>query len=275
MRDLFNFLFAFRDIVLFVGLMTLSFILLINNNTYHGAWYFTTSNEISGDILTFRSDLADYVDLKRENEKLRTENANARTRHRSSYSPVANQFVRIQDSIFRQEYRYLDARVVNSTFSKQQNFLTLAGGSKAGIAPDMGVIGHDGVIGVVQQVSENYALVMSVLNTKLEISVEVERNGYFGILVWDSNDPTTASVRDIAKHADVRVGDRFITRGSGGIFPRGQTVGEVVEATSEPGANYLDIKIRLAQDLTRSSHAYIVTDLYKQEKDSLENTVQP
>lgn len=273
MRDLFNFLFAFRNTVLFLVLMSISFVLLIENNAYHGSWYFSTSSQLSGDILTLRSDIADYVHLKSENEKLRTENAQARSRNRDSYSPVENKYVRIQDSIFQQEYRYLDARVINSTFSKQQNYLTLGGGKDAGIKPDMGVIGHDGVMGVVRHCSDNYSLAMSVLNTQLEISVEMERSGYFGILVWDTNDPTTASVRDIAKHADVQIGDRVITRGSGGIFPKGIAVGDVIETVAEPGANYLDITIRLAQDLTRSSHAYIVLDLNKLEKDSLESIV--
>ncbi len=275
MRNLFNFIYGQRNTILFLLLLLASFFLLFNKNNHHRAWYISTSNQLAGDALTFRSDVRNYMDLKQENDKLRAENGDARGRHKSAYSPVESKIVRIQDSIYRQVYRYADARVVNSTFSKQQNFLTLNAGSKKGIVADMGVLGHSGVIGIVKQSSEQYAVAMSVLNTQLQFSVEIERTGHFGLYSWNTNDPTTASVIDVAKHAPVQKGDQVITRGSGGIFPRGIVIGEVVDVISEPGANYLDIKMSLTQDMTRTAHAYIVMDLHKMERDSLENLVIP
>ena len=273
MRNLFNFIYDQRHTLLFLLLLLASFFLLFNKNNHHRAWYISTSNELTGNMLTFRSDVRNYMDLKQENDRLRTENANARSRHKSAYSPVESKLVRIQDSIYQQVYRYQEARVVNSTFSKQQNFLTLNRGLKKGLAPDMGVLGHNGVIGIVKQSSENYAVAMSILNTQLQFSVEIERTGHFGLYRWDTNDPTIASVIDVAKHAPVQKGDQVITRGSGGVFPRGVVIGEVVDVISEPGTNYLDIKMKLMQDMTRTAHAYVVMNLHKMEQDSLENLV--
>ena len=94
--------------------------------------------------MRWRKEITDYANLKEVNRRLAEENADWRNRHISSYAPVEDLFVRINDTIRRQEYSVLTAKVVNSTWHKQKNFLTLDKGATAGLHKDMGVIGTDG-----------------------------------------------------------------------------------------------------------------------------------
>jgi rod shape-determining protein MreC len=103
---------------------------------------------------------------------------------------VEDIFVRINDTIRRQQYSVLTAKVVNSTWHKQKNFLTLDKGSTAGLHDDMGVIGPSGIMGVVRDVSPHFASVISVLSPDVKTSVQMSRTGHFGLLYWDTNDPT-------------------------------------------------------------------------------------
>lgn len=271
MRDLFRFLHRIRNTLLFLALMVVSLILLHSGNAHHRAQAISSSNALSGTVYGWWSSVTEYAGLKEVNRALAEENADLRSRDASSYAPVADLFVTIQDTIYRQRYAYMTARVINSTWHKQRNFLTLDKGMTTGLQADMGVIGPHGIVGVVRQVSPHFASVISVLNPDIRTSVRMRRTGHFGLLYWDTNDPRTASVIDIAKHARVAVGDTVETRGGDGIFPEGVPVGVVEKLEVEPGSNYHDITIRLTEDMTRSGHVYVVKDLYRMERDTLEN----
>lgn len=272
MRDLFRFLYRARNTLLFLALLTFSLLMLSKGSVHHRARAISSSNAIAGTIYTWRKDVTDYANLKEVNRRLAEENVDWRNRHRSSFSPVEALYVRINDSIYRQEYSYLPAKVVNSTWHKPRNFLTLDKGSKDGLHDDMGVIGPNGVVGVIRDVSPHFASVISVLSPDVKSSVQIRRTGHFGLLYWDRdvNGPMTASVIDIAKHAHVEVGDTVETRGSDGIFPAGVLVGVVQEVSDQPGSNYHNIIVRLAEDMTRSGFVYVVKDLQRMERDSIQ-----
>lgn len=270
MRDLFRFLHRIRSTLMFLGWLIFSLILLYNGNEHHKAQAISSSNAIAGTIFSWRKEVTDYANLKEVNRQLAEENAGWRNRHISTYTPLEGLFARIQDTIRQQEYRVITAKVVNSTWHKPKNFLTLDKGAKAGLHSDMGVIGPVGVIGVVRDVSPGFASVISVLSPEIKTSVQMRRTKHFGLLYWDTNDALTSSVIDIAKHARVAVGDTVETRGGDGTFPAGVLVGVVESVQDEPGNNYHTITVRLSEDMTRSGFVYVVEDLRRAERDTLQ-----
>lgn len=270
MRDLFRFLYRIRDTLLFLVLLGFSLTLLYSGNAHHRARAINSSNAIVGGIFSLRKEITDYASLKEVNRRLAEENADFRNRMSSSYAPVENLFVRIHDSIYRQQYRYIPAKVVNSTWHKPSNTITLDKGRKDGLHDDMGVIGPKGIVGVLNDVSAHFASVISVLSPEIKTSVQLRNTGHFGLLYWDTNDPRTSSVIDIAKHARVAVGDTVETRGGDRIYPAGITVGTVLSVEDLPGVNYHKITILLTEDMTRSGYVYVVDDLQRMERDSLE-----
>jgi rod shape-determining protein MreC len=274
MRDLFRFLYRIRNTLVFLLLLAFSLVLLANGNAHHRSAAISSSNATVATIYGWRKEITDYANLKEVNRRLAEENADWRNRHISSYAPVEDLFVRINDTIRRQEYSVLTAKVVNSTWHKQKNFLTLNKGATAGVQADMGVIGSAGIVGVVRAVSPHYASVISVLSPDIKTSVQLRRTGHFGLLFWDTNDPRTASVIDIAKHARVQLGDTVETRGGDRTFPAGVPVGIVTEVNAQPGSNYHEIIIELAEDMTRSGFVHVVKDLQRAERDSLEKAHQ-
>lgn len=271
MRDLFRFLYRARNTLLFLVLMLVSMLFLYDGNMHHRARAISSSNAFVGTLFSWRKEITDYANLKEVNRRLAEENAAWRNRSSSSYSPVEALFVRINDTIRQQQYSYLPAKVVNSTWHKPKNFITLDKGSTAGLHDDMGVIGPDGIVGVLREVSPHFSSVISVLSPDIKTSVQLRRTGHFGLLYWDTNDPRTASVIDIAKHARVQVGDTVETRGGDGVFPSGIPVGVVEEVTAEPGSNYHNIIIRLTEDMMRGGFVYVVRDLQRAERDTLQN----
>lgn len=272
MRDLFRFLHRIRATLMFLGWLIIALILLYNGNEHHRSQAISSSNAVVGTVFSWRKEITDYANLKEVNRLLAEENADWRNRHISTYTPVEGVFARIQDTIHRQEYRVITAKVVNSTWHRPKNFLTLDKGTKAGVHGDMGVIGPNGIVGVVRDASPGFASVISVLSPDIKHSVQLRRTGHYGLLYWNTNDPLTSSLIDIAKHARVAVGDTVETRGGDGVFPAGVPVGVVESVEDQPGSNYHDIVVRLSEDMTRSGFVYVVDDLRRAERDTLQRT---
>ncbi|MBV6403856.1 MAG: rod shape-determining protein MreC [Flavobacteriales bacterium] len=274
MRDLFRFLFRIRSTLLFLLLMVLAYGWALGGNEHHRSRAIGSASTAIGTLYTWRSELTAYTGLRGENDRLARANAELMMRGRGNYAPVTARFVAFHDTVQEQQYAYLAARTVNSTVHRQRNTLTLDKGLQAGVAPDMGVIGDHGIVGVVRQVGPRFCVAASVLDPDLNTSVQLKRTGHFGLLSWDTGDPYTASVVDIAKHAPVAVGDTLVTRGGDGIFPAGIDVGVVTRVIDDPASNYRTIRLRLTEDLGRSGHVYIVKDLHRLERDTLEARTQ-
>lgn len=273
MRDLFRFLFRQRNNLLFLALMLVSMSLLVNGNMHQRAQVISSSNALVGQVYAWRNEVTGYANLRQVNRDLAMALAAERDR-RFLREPHADSTHTVNDSAQAEHYRFLTAQVINSTAHKERNYITLGSGSVAGIRPDMGVIGMNGIVGIVRDVSPHFALVTSILGNEYRISVQLKRTGHFGLLAWDTGNPSTASLTDIANHVKVQPGDTVVTRGNDGIFPPGIMVGKVSAVNENPGSNFHDIKLRLSEDLTRTAYVHVVTDLLQAERDSLEAKAQ-
>lgn len=274
MRDLFRFLWRSRSTLLFMGLMALSFVWLANGNDHHRSQTFTSSQAAIGAVYGWRDQVVRYTDLDGENALLAAVQAELMNRSRSSYLNAAAPFVVVKDTVLQQQYRFVQARTLNSTIAKQKNFLTLDKGTKAGLAKDMGVIGPNGIVGKIYECGPRFSTALSVLNSDFKCSVALPRTGHFGLLNWDTADPLTARVQDVPKHARIVQGDTVVTSGGDQVFPVGVMVGIVESVVPEDGAVALDIVVRLSEDMTRSGHVWVVMDLMKLERDTLEQKTE-
>lgn len=277
MRDLFRFLFRQRNNLLFLALMGISISLLINGNMHQRAQAISSSNAAIGQLYALRHEITEYADLRAVNRQLALALAEERNRDHNATAPMADSTTSAIDSMRNpadsaeaQHYRFITAQVINSTTHKERNYITLGSGSIAGIRPDMGVIGMNGLVGIVRDVSPHFALVTSVLGNEFRTSIQLKGTKHFGLLAWDTDDPYTASFTDVANHVPVAPGDTVVTRGNDGVFPPGIMVGTVTQVREDPASNFHDITIHLSEDLTRSAYVHVVTDLMKAERDSLE-----
>jgi rod shape-determining protein MreC len=271
MRDLFRFLFRQRNNLLFLALMGISFSLLVNGNMHQRAQAISSSNAVIGQIYTWRNEVTEYAGLRAVNRQLAEALARERNhRHLHLPGPRRDSTSAPVDSLPAELFRFIPAQVINSTVHKERNYITLGSGSLAGIRPDMGVVGTNGLVGIVRDVSPHFALVTSILGNEYRTSVQLKGTGHYGLLAWDTGNPMTASMTDVAKHVPVQPGDTVVTRGNDGIFPPGIPVGIVTHVEDDPGSNYHTIQLRLLEDLSRTAYVHVVSDLLRAERDSVE-----
>lgn len=269
MRNFFLLIRKYNFFIVFLLLEVVSGILLVRNSTYQRAAVISTSNELVGKVYTAYSNVTDYLVLGETNRILSAENARLRRADSVSFYDPSFHVLRVNDTIGLQQYEYISARVVNNSVSRVNNYITLDKGSLQGIQPEMAVMGSNGVVGIVKDVSEHFSTVISLLHSSTKISSKIKKNDYFGSSVWDGENPQIAKLLDIPSHAQVKVGDTIVTSTYSGIFPRDILVG-VVSEIGTSGESFKEIKLKLATDFQKLSYVYVIRNLLKTERDTIE-----
>jgi len=270
MQNLFNFILRYHFALLFFALEITSISLLINTNNEKEKVLISSANSVSGYFYSHFNFIAEFFSLVEMNEILSKENAQFRNSFVSAYKSNIVLKKEIQDKEYQQQYYFISAKVINNSINRQNNYITLDKGQKAGIKEGMAVITIDGIVGVVRDVSENYSSVISVLNTKLGVSVKLKKNGYFGSASWAGTDYTSLYVKEIPNHVPIIIGDTIITSGYSTIFPEGILIGTINKFEQKQGSNFYNISVKLSTNFKTLSYVYVVGDLLKTERIELE-----
>ncbi|MEM6642243.1 MAG: rod shape-determining protein MreC [Bacteroidota bacterium] len=264
MQKLLDFLYRWREVGVFVFLEILSIWLLFSFNQRQGAAYFNSSNYLAGSISQSSENVSNYFELTEINQRLMLENELLQARLNALEASPST----FLDTIGR--YQVIGARVVANTTGRGANFITLAAGKRDSVQAGMGVITSLGIAGQVKSVSQNFATVYSVLHPNLLISAKVKRTQTMATVQWDQKDYSQASLKYVPRHIKLSEGDTVITSGFNSVFPEGLPIGIVQRTFLEDQMTFYEADIRLLTDFTSLNYVYVIKDLLKQEKDSLE-----
>lgn len=270
MLRLLEFLYKRRLFGLFLILESISFWLLFSFNNRYNTYYLNSSNRVTGEITTQVNSISSYFNLDQINADLASENQMLRNQlAQKIHSPDTSEFV--SDSI---RFAFRQAEVINASYLRAKNFLTLRVHPEDSIEPGMGVVGYGGVVGVVKSTSSHFATVTSLLNSNLMISSRVKSNGAISTVQWDGNDPLYAELKYVPRHLKLDVGDTVVTSGFDTIFPEGHPIGIVSESSLRNESAFYDAKVRLGTDFTTIHSAYVVKIMSLGEINNLEEEME-
>jgi len=273
MRNLVNIILKYHFVILFVFIEAISFAILVNRNDYQSSGFFNYSRTIGSYYFKKADALREYMALREVNRKLMDENASLRSRLPSSYFRIDTSFIEVNDTSFKVHYKYWPAKVINNSTNHQYNYITLDKGKDHGIEEGMGVVSPDGIVGIVDAVSDHFALVISLLNRDFHVSAKIKKNNYFGPLEWSGKNSSTAVLNEIPLHVNVKVGDTIVTSGFNAVFPEDVTIGFVEDIKITNGSFY-SIHVHLASDFKKISYVMVVNNLMSDEIDELESKMK-
>jgi rod shape-determining protein MreC len=264
---MFRFLRVFQNLgttILFVFLECICLLLIINYNKTPNEIFFHSSNKWVAGLVRQKAILDQTLDLKNQNDELLTQNA-------SLIQELVNTGGwTIKDTSIQNKFDIIPANVINNSFHTRTNYMTVDRGIQDSIEKSMGIIGLNGLVGVINQVSEHYATAISLLHVDLRIAAAIKGKNYSGFLVWSGNDLFTFKLNGIPKHANIMIGDEIVTSGHSSIFPKGIAIGKIEEYTVVEGGAFYDITVRVDQDLSNVSNVYIVKNNHYKETVELE-----
>lgn len=271
MQQFIYFIRKFRYFLLFILLETIAFIFIIQHHSFHKSKFINSANAVTGGIYSKVSSLNEFFHLKSENQQLIEENTLLRNLLNKRELNLNKDNFKLNDSAkYGQKYEYSFGKIINNNYTKRNNTLTLNKGKNQGVTADLGIVNSKGIIGVTKSISNNYATVLSILNTNSNINVRLKNSNHYGTLVWNGKDYNILQLIDIPRQAQIKIGDTIITGGKSAIFPEGIKIGAVKSFNFENN-QYKNIDILLFNDMSSIGYVQIVKNLERVEQQNLEN----
>ncbi|MBK0382768.1 rod shape-determining protein MreC [Pedobacter sp. SD-b] len=270
MLNLWRFISKFNAFFFLIIYLVISITLLVKNNDFQRASVYNSSNEVIGSIYQKVNIINKYLNLSLVNDSLAKENAHLRNQLKSSFLDDSLITKTVDDTINKVKYQYILAEVVNKSITARNNYITINRGSKEGIKKGMGVIGPNGVVGIVWNVSENFSSIQSILHEDTRITSSIEGTPYFGPLIWEGKDPSLVTLTDIPNQLNLKPKAKVVTSGLGVIFPKGILIGTVEKAGVKGGGSFLDISVKLSTNFYALEYVYVIKNNFQTEQQDLE-----
>ena len=279
MRNLIDFITRYNHWFVFVILEVVSFVLLFKFNSYQGSVWFTSANAVAGKVYEADAAVKNFFSLTKINQQLNVRNLYLEQTVRKLSEQVHaetgdSSWLRRTQAQVLDQYKLIPAKVITNSIDKRDNFITIDKGRADGVRPDMGVACGTGIVGVVYMVSEHYAVVIPLLNSKSNISVTIRKRGYFGYLHWTGGASDLAYVDDIPRHAHFRLGDLVETSGYSAMFPPGIIAGQILHVyNSRDGLSYR-VQVRLTTDFSNLRDVCVIDNTAMKERIDLMRSAQ-
>lgn len=313
MWSILNYLYRIRLHILFVLYSIVSLGMLVGNDPYHYSRWRSTMVEFQGNTLNQLNTWRSYWGLRAANEELNEQLAIARTRLYQDQLVDSAALVRLPqirsfDSLFTgtistnnpdsvqsqalataspflktplipkasdssSEYKFIAARVVGNSTIHRHNYMILNRGSRDGVKPRMGVAGPKGAIGIVDQVSEHFCTIITLIHAKARLSAGLAKKDAVGTLFWEGGMINRATLIDIPMHVPVKKGDTVYTSAYSLTFPPGIPVGRVRSHRIPDGESVYRIGVDLFTDFRSVQYVHLIDYKKREERLRLEDKI--
>jgi rod shape-determining protein MreC len=268
MQQIFNFIYKNSNRLLFLLLLGISLFLTIQSHSYHRSKVISSANFLSGGVYQRINNVSEYLSLRTQNDMLAQENAKLRSFLLDIKDTTA--LAKLDSVKGMRETDIIVSKVIHNSFNVHENFLTLNSGANHGVKSDMGVINSIGIVGIIDNVSPNYATVISILNIKSQINAKIKKSNHFGSLVWDGKSTGFVQLIDVPRLAAIRKGDTIVTGGQSVIFPENINIGTIDRIYVDNQTHYYTLSVKLFNDMTNLGHVYIIKSKDREEIINLE-----
>jgi len=260
MQSIINSIVKNRNLIIYLILSFISFSFLYNNSSLHFNEFGKISTYLSATSSKFSSSINSYFNLKSENEKLINENLQLK-KMESKY-----RFTQINEDTLKS---INSAKVIVNSINKSKNIIIIDKGKLDNINLEMGVISSEGVVGIVKSVTNNYASIISLLNTDLKLNAILKNSSTIGSVTWDGLNARILKLNDIPLSSSLKVGDTVVTGGMSFYFPRGVPIGRIINYDNNSLEGYYEIDIEAFNDFSSLSNLYVLNRTDNNEIQSL------
>jgi rod shape-determining protein MreC len=279
-RNIFLFIRRYFNFLFFLVLQIIALSFLFRYNKFHEAAFMGIANELTGRVSSRYSNIEYYFHLKKTNEALASQNQELLNSLQSNFQPpdttiqIRTDTVKIDTVATARRYVWRGARVVNNSVSLQNNYITIHRGELQGVTKDMGVISPTGLVGMVVNTSENFAVVMTMLNRQSSVSAKLKKTGEIGKIQWDGESPSRVTMINVPKSVQVAIGDSVVTSGYSLSFPPGVLIGTITEVINEKSSNFYILSVKPSTNFYNVEYVTVVGNLQKDEQRKLEEAVR-
>jgi len=196
-------------------------------------------------------------EIRRENVELRDEVSKLRVglqqeRALAEQTRTLQQLLDLRSSI---KLSTTAAAVIAGGASPEFRTITIDKGTRDGIAPDMAVIAPAGVVGRIVLPTPRAAKVQLLIDRDAAAGAIIERSRAQGVLVGTGTE--RLRLDHVPGTAEIKVGDRVVTSGIEGIYPKGFVIGQI-ESFERRAGEFTAVMIRPAVEFSNLEVVLVV-----------------
>lgn len=199
------------------------------------------------------------VHVQRENESLKQKMADLQ-RENDQMREMALAHERLKKLL---EFRStlpsaaIGAEVVGRDPSSWFKSLTLNKGERDGVLKGMAVIAPEGVVGQVIKTASSYSVVLLATDYNSAIDCMIQRTRAKAIV--EGGGENRCHLKYLLRSEDVVVGDRVVTSGLSGNFPKGLMIGEIRDVDRKGHGIFQYAELTPSVDFTKLEEVFIIT----------------
>ena len=181
-------------------------------------------------------------DLKKDNEKMK-------------------EALKLQDTL--NDYTLINATVIARNPDTWRDIVTINKGANDGLTPQMSVMSDNGLVGKVLDVnptSARVALLSNNDNTLVRVAamIQGEKESIYGTLTGFDHEKNILIMSQIQATQEIKVGDKVVTSGLGGVCPSSLYIGTVEEVAMDRFGLYKEVRIKPAADTNDVRYVTVV-----------------
>ena len=217
--------------------------------------YFKTIDALREENDALRRELDEYKNLVYDAELIEEEN------------DFLSDFLGLKEEHL--DFALENASVLGREATNYRTLLTLSKGTLHGIDVNMPIITETGLIGHITEVGATWSKAVVITETASAVGGYIERSGALGVVegTYELRTDGLCRMVYIEADSDIRIGDKVITSGIGGIYPRGLLIGRVSAVEVDENSRTLTATIEPAAELDSVSKVMIVTEYGVVEED--------
>ena len=181
-------------------------------------------------------------DLKKDNEKMK-------------------EALKLQDTL--NDYTLINATVIARNPDTWRDIVTINKGANDGLTPQMSVMSDNGLVGKVLDVNPTSARVALLSNNdttlvRVAAMIQGEKESIYGTLTGFDHEKNILIMSQIQATQEIKVGDKVVTSGLGGVSPSSLYIGTVEEVAMDRFGLYKEVRIKPAADTNDVRYVTVV-----------------
>lgn len=195
-------------------------------------------------------------EIRRENQDLRSEVAQLRVglQQERALAEQSRMLQKLLDMRTETPLETTAASVIAGGASPDFRTMTIDKGTSGGLKPDMAVISPAGVVGRIILPTGRAAKVQLLIDRDAAAGAVAERSRAQGVVMGTG---TSLRLDHVPGTADIKVGDRVVTSGIEGIYPKGFEIGQI-ESIERRAGEFSAIIIRPAVEFSSLEAVLVV-----------------
>ncbi len=248
----------FRDWIILLVLLLFS-VALMNSSPHPAAQVFRQG--VSSVVVVFAAPfvfIPNAITLWHENAALREEVMELHDRE-EQWRDAFLENARLRQLLgFRErpDHSYLAAEVVARDATPGLIAYILDKGNADSVLVGNAVVTDAGLVGKVIETQRHQCRAQLATDRNFAVSARDERSRVDGIIRWRSG--YTLEMDDVPRNLDIRIGDRIVTSGLGGLIPEGIPIGVVSEISTERSELFLRIEVQPFVAFARLEEVFIL-----------------